>query len=49
VYWAEILGKTILKSEQISERTGQLKLEMKNESVYILGEGKTAFKAEFYL
>jgi len=49
VYWAEILGKTILKSEQISERTGKLKLEMKNESVYILGKAKTVFKAEFYL
>ena len=49
VYWAEILGKIALKSEQISERTGQLKLEMKNESVYILGKAKTVFKAEFYL
>ncbi|MBZ9787375.1 PhzF family phenazine biosynthesis protein [Psychroflexus sp. CAK57W] len=49
VYWAEVLGKTSLKSEQISERKGQLRLEMKNESVYILGKAKTVFKAEFYL
>lgn len=49
VYWAEVLGKTALKSEQISERKGQLQLELKNESVYILGKAKTVFKAEFYL
>ncbi|SDG89600.1 PhzF family phenazine biosynthesis protein [Psychroflexus sediminis] len=49
VYWAEVLGKTALKSEQISERKGQLKLELKNDSVYILGQAKTVFKAEFYL
>ncbi|MBZ9628990.1 PhzF family phenazine biosynthesis protein [Psychroflexus sp. CAK1W] len=49
VYWAEVLGKTSLKSEQISERKGQLRLEMKNDSVYILGQAKTVFKAEFYL
>lgn len=49
VYWAEVLGKTSLKSEQISERKGQLRLEMKNDSVYILGKAKTVFRAEFYL
>ncbi|MBZ9779742.1 PhzF family phenazine biosynthesis protein [Psychroflexus sp. CAK8W] len=49
VYWSKVLGKNELKSEQISERKGQLKLEMKNDSVYILGQAKTVFKAEFYL
>lgn len=49
VYWSEVLNKTSLKSEQISERKGQLQLEMKNDSVYILGKAKTVFKAEFYL
>lgn len=49
VYWSKVLDKKDLSSEQISERKGQLKLEMKNESVYILGKAKTVFKAEFYL
>ncbi|MFD0932411.1 PhzF family phenazine biosynthesis protein [Psychroflexus salinarum] len=49
VYWSKVLDKNELKSEQISERKGQLKLEMKNDSVYILGKAKTVFKAEFYL
>ncbi|GAA0751848.1 PhzF family phenazine biosynthesis protein [Psychroflexus lacisalsi] len=49
VYWSKILSKNELKSEQISERKGQLKVEMKNDSVYILGQAKTVFKAEFYL
>lgn len=49
VYWSKVLDKKELSSEQISERKGQLKLEMKNESVYILGKAKTVFKAEFYL
>ena len=49
VYWSKILGKNELSSEQISERKGQLQLQMKNDSVYILGKAKTVFKAEFYL
>lgn len=49
VYWSKVLDKNELKSEQISERKGQLKLELKNKSVYILGKAKTVFKAEFYL
>jgi PhzF family phenazine biosynthesis protein len=49
VYWSKELGKSELSSEQISARKGQLQLELKNESVYILGKAKTVFKAEFYL
>ncbi|WP_026302510.1 PhzF family phenazine biosynthesis protein [Psychroflexus tropicus] len=49
VYWSKELNKSVLSSEQISERKGQLKLELKNESVNILGKAKTVFKAEFYL
>ena len=49
VYWSKQLKTSKLSSEQISERKGQLKLELKNESVYILGNAKTVFKAEFYL
>ena len=49
VYWSKQLKTSKLSSEQISERKGQLKLELKNESVYILGKAKTVFKAEFYL
>lgn len=49
VYWAEVLDKNLLRSEQISERRGQLQLEMKDDSVYILGKAKTVFMAELYL
>jgi PhzF family phenazine biosynthesis protein len=49
VYWSKKLNTSTLKSEQISERKGQLQLEMKQGSVFILGEAKTVFKAEFYL
>jgi PhzF family phenazine biosynthesis protein len=49
VYWSKKLNKFSLKSEQISERKGQLQLEMKQGSVFILGEAKTVFEAELYL
>ncbi len=49
VYWSKVLHKNVLRSEQISERKGQLKLEMKDNSVYILGNAVTVFKADLYL
>jgi predicted PhzF superfamily epimerase YddE/YHI9 len=49
VYWSKILNKNELSSEQISERKGQLHLQLNNGSVYILGKAITVFKAELYL
>lgn len=49
VYWSKILNKNELSSEQMSERKGQLYLEVNKGSVYILGKAVTVFKAELYL
>lgn len=49
VYWGEVMNKTALQSEQISERAGQLSLKLDNNSVYITGKAKTVFQAELYL
>jgi PhzF family phenazine biosynthesis protein len=49
VYWSKELNKSKLSSEQISARKGQLQLDVKDSSIFILGMAKTVFKAEFYL
>jgi len=48
-YWADELGKTTLKARQISERGGNLNLELKNDRVFISGQTKLYLKGEIYI
>jgi PhzF family phenazine biosynthesis protein len=43
--WAEKLGKTMLKSLQLSKRTGHLKVALNGERVEIKGQAITVFEA----
>lgn len=43
--WAEKLGKTVLNSIQLSQRTGHLKVELQGDRVIIKGKAVTVFEA----
>ena len=45
-FWNQKLNKTRFRSKQLSKRTGELLLELKNNRVNILGQAKTVFKIE---
>jgi PhzF family phenazine biosynthesis protein len=44
--WADKLGKTELESLQVSQRTGSLKLKLKEDRVEIKGKAVTIFEAQ---
>lgn len=47
-YWAEKLGKTVMKARQISPRGGDIEVELAGDRVLLRGEAVTVMKAELY-
>ena len=45
-FWNQKLNKTRFRSKQLSKRTGELLLELKDNRVDIFGQAKTVFKIE---
>jgi PhzF family phenazine biosynthesis protein len=45
-FWNQKLNKTRFRSKQVSKRTGELKLELKDNRVDIMGQAKTVFIME---
>ena len=45
-FWSERLGKTKMKAKQLSQRGGDLSVEMLGDRVYVSGEAITVFKGE---
>ncbi len=48
-YWSEKLNKVKLSARQVSERGGDLSLELKDDRVYISGETKLYLKGTIYV
>ena len=48
-YWSNRFNKTIMKARQVSERGGDLDLEIKNDRLFISGEAKLYLKGVIYV
>ena len=48
-YWAEKLGKSVLRARQISKRGGDIQCELKGDRVTLAGHAVTFMEAEIFL